>query len=167
MSAVGGSYQKVSRALGFVTLFLSASLLTPNAAAGQGSSEFGVRGGYDFQVDSWTAGAQLRLPLLGSPFMLIPGGDLVFEDVGTGWQLTGDGAVEVGGVYFGGGYTLLHRAFILDDDLSTEGGTSLFVGLIGDRSRESARPGVEARWSFVDGETALRLMVSLNVPMGG
>ena len=94
----------------------------------------------------------------------------MFEDSGTGWQFTTDVAFPLGvveNVYLGGGYTLLNRDFDGDGDLTSESGGGVFVGLLSDARRRGMRPGLEARWSFVDGETPFRLILSFNFPVGG
>lgn len=141
---------------------------------GAGPVEFGVRGGYDFEDEGGTAGAQLRFPLVPQ-LVLAPSFDVFFgDDAGSEWQLNADAAIRpgvLGGLYFGGGAAFLNRDFEpgdFDEDSETEVGFNLFVGLDGGRiSGSVVRPFVEGRWTSVDDYDAFRLAAGINVPISG
>lgn len=131
--------------------------------------QFGVRGGYDFEEDVGSAGAQLRIPVVAQ-LLVVPSADVFFGD-GASWQLNGDLALrpdDLAGVYGGVGVALLNRDDPEgpDDDRETEVGYNLFLGLESGRFRgTSVRPFVEARWTGVDDDVPFRLAAGFNVPI--
>lgn len=138
-----------------------------------GPIEFGVRGGYDFEEDGGTAGAQFRIPLVRQ-LAIVPSADVFFDESDTEWQINADAVVRpdaLAGLYFGAGAAFLNRDFDpldLDDDSETEVGFNLLVGLDGGRiSGSSLRPFVEGRWTTVEEYDAFRLNVGINVPVSG
>lgn len=143
------------------------------------AAQFGVRGGYDFEEDVGSAGAQLRIPVVPQ-LLLVPSADVFFGDGGdegggAEWQLNGDLALrpaELGGVYGGMGVAFLNRDGVEDedgeDDDGTEVGYNLFLGLESGRvGGTRLRPFVEARWTGVDDYTPFRLTAGFNVPISG
>lgn len=130
----------------------------------------GLRGGYDFDVEAWSAGAQIGVALRPR-LVLAPSGDLFFRDGRTDWQVNGDLVLRPrphGLIYGGGGVAAVHRASDgAEDEADTRVGANAFVGLStpGLRRRARVRPFVEARWTFVDGESPFRLAFGLNVPL--
>lgn len=140
------------------------------------SAQFGVRGGYDFEEDVGSAGAQLRIPLVPQ-LLLVPSADVFFgdddEDGGAAeWQLNGDLVLrpaELGGVYGGVGVAFMNRddpEDLDEDDEETEVGYNLLLGLESGRfGGTSLRPFVEARWTGVDDYLPFRLVAGFNVPI--
>ncbi|HEX8693484.1 MAG TPA: hypothetical protein VF746_13765 [Longimicrobium sp.] len=140
-----------------------------------GPIEFGVRGGYDFEEEGGTAGAQFRIPLVRQ-LAIVPSADVFFDDdeSASEWQINADAVLRpdaLAGLYFGAGAAFLNRDFDLGDleeDSDTEVGFNLLVGLDGGRiSGSSLRPFVEGRWTNVDDYDAFRLNVGINVPISG
>jgi hypothetical protein len=140
---------------------------------GAGPVEFGIRGGYDFEEDVGTAGAQVRIPLVRG-LAIVPSADVFFEDSPSDWQLNLDAVVRppsLAGLYFGVGAGFLSRDFDeldLDDDTETEVGLNLLAGIEGGRvGGTTVRPFAEGRWTNVDDYEAFRLAVGINVPISG
>ncbi|HEX6925676.1 MAG TPA: hypothetical protein VF167_09600 [Longimicrobiaceae bacterium] len=137
---------------------------------GEAPVEFGVRGGYDFDAEVGSAGAQLRIPLVRQ-LLVVPSGDVFFaeEDEGTSWQLNADLVVrpdELGGFYGGAGAAFLRADFDADDEREVEAGYNLFVGLEGGRLLSTrVRPFAEARWSSVEDLEPFRLVAGINTPV--
>ena len=133
-------------------------------------AQFGVRGGYDFDADVGTAGAQLRVPL-AQGLALAPSADVFFNDSPTEWQINADLLLRpaaLGGLYGGFGAAFLNRDFELEDDSDTEVGLNLILGLESGRIRNtSVRPFVEGRWTTVEDYDAFRLAAGINVPISG
>lgn len=129
--------------------------------------EFGVRGGYDFDADVGSAGAQLRLPLIRQ-LLVVPSGDVFFADEGEGtdWQLNADLVArpdELGGVYGGIGAAFLQTDFDADGDQEVEAGYNLLGGIEGSALFGTrVRPFAEARWTFVDEVDPFRLVIGIN-----
>ncbi len=140
--------------------------------------EFGVRGGYDFDTNSGSLGADFRLPVgRRGLFALAPSGDLFFNSPGHDWQLNLDGELRAPmvGLYGGGGAALIRHAFGgplegpggpgLPSERETKAGWNLFAGL--EPSFAPIRPFVETRWTFQgDHYSAFRLTAGLHVPIG-
>jgi hypothetical protein len=120
-----------------------------------GYPEVGVRGGRDFSVDTWTAGAHLRIPF-GSMLELRPSADLALEDIGDDFQVNADLALRGARdqAYIGAGIGYVNRSFDSGRDSGT--GVNAFLGF-----KPIPRPGsqlyIEGRWTFVDSETIFRL----------
>lgn len=133
----------------------------------QPAPSLGVRGGYDFGGDLWSAGAQLRVPA-GRTLELIPSGDAFFAGGRTDWQLNADLALRLGprgGLYAGGGAGLLGRDPDGDGEASTALGPNVFAGIRFPGRRGDVRPFIEARWTFVEGEAPFRLTAGLGFPL--
>lgn len=132
--------------------------------------EFGVRGGYDFEVDGGMAGAQVRIPLVRQ-FMLVPSADVFFDDAVAEWQVNADAVVRpdgLGGLYGGAGVAFVNGDFDGDGDSGTEVGYNLLLGLDGGRvASTTLRPFVEGRWTDVESFDPFRLVVGVNVPITG
>ncbi|HYJ79597.1 MAG TPA: hypothetical protein VEW03_08365, partial [Longimicrobiaceae bacterium] len=135
-----------------------------------GPVEFGVRGGFDFEDEAGTAGAQFRIPVVRQ-LMLSPSADVFFDGSDSEWQINADLLVRpeaLAGVYFGAGAAFLNRDFELLDDAETEVGYNLIVGLDGGRFGGTIlRPFVEGRWTQVDEFDGFRLAAGFNVPISG
>jgi hypothetical protein len=132
--------------------------------------EFGVRGGYDFEDDVGSAGAQLRIPL-ARPLHLAPSADVYFGDARTDWQLNTDLVVRpalLGGVYAGIGGALVRRDFDDTGEQDTKAGYNLLVGLRSNRiAGTSVRPFAEARWTHTSDYSPFRLVAGIDVPISG
>lgn len=135
--------------------------------------QFGVRGGYDFQDDVGSGGAQVRVPLVPQ-LLLVPNADVFFDSDGGKWQLNTDVVLRpyaLAGVYGGVGLAFANRDFDtrdVDDDTETRAGFNLIVGLDGGRiSGSSVHPFVEGRWTHVDDYRPFRLVAGINVPISG
>lgn len=134
--------------------------------------EFGVRGGYDFESDVGSAGAQVRIPLIRQ-LLVVPSADVFFgEDrgeAGPQWQLNADAVVapdEFGGVYAGAGAAFADRDYDDDGDTEMKVGYNLLVGIHARPVFDTtARPFAEARWSGVDDFQPFRLVAGVNVPI--
>ena len=136
----------------------------------RGPVEFGIRGGYDFEDDQGSAGAQIRLPLVRQ-FALAPSFDVFFGDEGATWQFNADALLKpraLGGVYLGGGAAVLRREFDILDGEETKVGWNLLAGIDAGRvGNTSLRPFAEGRWTGVDDFTGFRLVAGFNVPISG
>ena len=125
--------------------------------------EVGVRSGRDFSVDTWTAGAHLRIPL-GSILEVRPSADLALEDIGDDFQINGDVALRGprDQAYIGAGVGYVNREF--DSGKDSGVGFNLFLGF-----KPIPRPGsqiyVEGRWTFVDKETIFRVAMGVAFPL--
>ena len=132
--------------------------------------EFGVRGGYDFDDEAGSAGAQLRIPL-ARPIHLAPSGDVYFGDARTDWQLNADLVVRpalLGGLYAGVGGALVRRDFDDTDERDTKAGYNLLVGLRSGRiAGTNVRPFAEARWTDAGDYSPFRLVAGIDVPISG
>lgn len=131
----------------------------------------GMRGGYDFELEAWSIGAQASIPF-ARRLAFLPSGDAFFGEDRTDWQLNADLAIRLGRagfLYTGGGLALLNRVYeeAGDADAETRTGANAFVGLQTPGRRLPFRPFVEARWTFVDGESPFRLAFGANVALGG
>jgi hypothetical protein len=133
------------------------------------SSELGLRPGYDFDIDAWSFGAQLRLALgPGGRIQIIPSGDLYFFDGNTDWQINVDAALrDRGAMYFGGGLAITNRDFTGTGDEDTKYGGNLLAGLKIRMRRSPVRPYIEGRWTFIEEENPFRLVVGLNFLLKG
>lgn len=136
----------------------------------RGAVEFGVRGGYDFDAEAGSAGAQLRIPLIRQ-LLVVPSGDVYFvdENEGADWQLNADLVAkpdELGGLYLGIGAAFMQLDLDGDDDEEVEAGYNLFAGIDGGSLlRTRLRPFAEARWSFVNEVEPFRLVAGINAPV--
>jgi len=135
------------------------------------AAQFGVRGGYDFDAEAGSAGAQFRVPVV-SQLLVLPSADVYFGSGGAEWQLNADLALrpdDLAGLYGGIGAALLNRdpdPDDLDDDDGTQVGFNLFVGMESGRIRGTrVRPFVEARWTGVNDDFPFRLVAGFNVPI--
>jgi hypothetical protein len=131
--------------------------------------EFGVRGGYDFDEEAGSAGAQLRIPL-AREIHLVPSGDVFFADSRTEWQLNADLTFRpdgLGGLYGGVGAAFVNRDFEPGSQ-DTRVGYNLLVGLSGGWfGGTTVQPFVEARWTDVEEYSPFRFVAGINVPVTG
>lgn len=130
----------------------------------------GLRGGYDFDADAWSLGAQARVPITRK-LQFVPSGDAFFGEGATNWQLNADlayGVGPLGGIYLGAGLAALNwdADGAGGDDRSTSVGANTFIGLQAPGIRLPVRPFVEARWTFVEDASPFRLAVGANFPLG-
>lgn len=120
-------------------------------------SHIGLRGGYNFDVEEGSLGAQLHLPL-SSSMELYPSFDYYFVNTGNLLGLSGDLKVRTPGtpLYFGGGIN------VLTGDGNSDTGFDLFGGF--EARYGVTHPFVEARALFHDG-SALQLLFGFNVTL--
>ena len=125
--------------------------------------EIGIRGGRDFSVDTWTAGAHLRIPF-GRALEFRPSADLALEDIGDDFQVNADLALRGprDQAYLGAGAGYVNRPF--DSGKRSATGVNAFIGF-----KPIPRPGsqiyIEGRWTFVDSETIFRLSMGVTIPL--
>ena len=123
------------------------------------SPEIGVRGGYDYDIDVWSAGGQFRLPIgRRGRLEIVPSGDAFFTEGEIDWQANADviyGPGRRGGLYFGGGMGYSNRPGI------TEQVVNRIVGL-----RLSERMYLENRWTNIDGRSLYRMVLGYNLGLG-
>ncbi len=128
----------------------------------------GARIGYDFDVDSWSLGGQLWLPIARGAVKFVPSGDIFFVDGGRYWQINADVALSGrGSTYYGGGLALTNMRFGENGARNTKVGYNLFVGQVIPLARWPLRPFLEGRWTFVEGENPFRLLVGFTLSPGG
>jgi hypothetical protein len=127
----------------------------PGSARVRATPEVGLRLGRDFSVDSWTAGAHIRVPL-GGTLELRPSGDLSLDSPGDDYQLNADLAIRGprDQAYIGAGAGWVHRDF--DSGKESATGINVFLGF-----KPFPRPGsqlyLEGRWTRVDSESVFRI----------
>lgn len=124
----------------------------------------GVRGGFQFTVQAWSLGADVRLPLRGR-LGLLASGDYFLAEIGSPWQMNLDAVLHVGGTgtgYVGAGVAVAHRAVGVASDEMTAG-LNLLVGLEPPRlrARTPLRPFLETRWTVVEGRSPIHLVFGL------
>jgi len=131
---------------------------------------FGVRGGYDFEDNQASAGAQIRVPVVHQ-FAVAPSFDVFLGEEGAQWQFNGDGIIKpdmLGGVYVGGGAAVLRREFDITEGEETKLGWNALVGIDAQRiGGSSLRPFAEGRWTGVGDFSSFRIVAGFNVPISG
>lgn len=135
-------------------------------ALGAPTTAVGLRGGYDFVVDRWSVGAQLRLPV-ARRLAFVPSGDVFLGDSATDWQLNADLTVPLRGLYLGGGIGLLRADDRDTGERRTRAAPNLLAGLEPRALGGAVRPFVEGRWTFVDDGARFRLVGGVGFPIGG
>ena len=133
---------------------------------GAPTTAVGLRGGYDFTVDRWSVGAQLRLAV-AQRLAFVPSGDVFLGDSATDWQLNADLTVPLRGLYLGGGIGLLRADNRETGERGTRAAPNLLVGLEPRSRSGSVRPFIEGRWTFVDDGARSRLVGGVSIPIGG
>jgi len=120
-------------------------------------SHFGVRGGYNFDMEEGSIGAQLHLPL-SSSIELYPSFDYYFVNTGNLVGFSGDLKFRTPGtpLYFGGGLNVLSGGGNSDTGFDLLGGFETRYG--------QTHPFVEARALIHDG-SSLQLLFGLNVTL--
>ena len=120
-------------------------------------SHFGVRGGYNFDMEEGSIGAQLHLPL-SSSIELYPSFDYYFVNTGNLVGFSGDLKFRTPGapLYFGGGVHVLSGGGNSDTGFDLLGGFETRYG--------QTHPFVEARALIHDG-SSLQLLFGLNVTL--
>jgi hypothetical protein len=120
-------------------------------------AHFGLRGGYNFDIEEGSLGAQLHMPL-SSSIELYPSFDYYFVNTGNLLGISGDLKFRTPGapLYFGGGLN------VLTGDGNSDTGFDLFGGL--ETRYGQTHPFVEARALFHD-SSALQLLFGLNVTL--
>ena len=144
----------IRRILTAVALLVCAAGVTRSDAQ---RSHFGVRGGYNFDLDEGSIGAQLHMPL-SSSIELYPSFDYYFVNTGNLLGISGDLKFRTPGapLYVGGGLN------VLTGDGNSDTGFDLFGGL--ETRYGQTHPFVEARALFHD-SSALQLLFGLNVTL--
>lgn len=131
------------------------------------AAELGVRGGRDFDAESWMLGMQFRMPLAARGWIqLMPSADLIFLEESTAWQVNVDANVELlpaGMLYGGGGLAILSTE--VDEDMERVTGWNLHLGVKPQVYAVRVRPYIEGRWSIIEDESRFRLVLGLNVPL--
>jgi len=137
---------------------------------GRDAVVFGVRGGFDFEDDQASAGAQIRVPVVHQ-FAVAPSFDVFLGDEGANWQFNADGIIKpdmLGGLYIGGGAAVLRREFDPVEGEETKLGWNALVGIDAQRIADtSLRPFAEGRWTGVGDFSSFRLVAGFNVPISG
>ena len=123
------------------------------------SPQLGLRGGYDYDIDVWSAGGQARWPFgrRGS-YQLVPSGDVFFAAGAADWQGNADVIFSPGprgGFYFGFGLGYSSRAV---------DGAQVFNRLVG--LNLARRLYMEGRWTNIAGKNIFRLAVGYNLSFG-
>ena len=123
--------------------------------------EIGVRGGYDFHVDHFSLGGQLRVPTRALELLL--SADTYIQPGTNPYQLNADVVLRLGplrSLYAGGGVGYLHNAV-------SDVGPNIVVGLEPPRRRRSAiRPYAEGRLTFLDAAKPFRFVFGVNLVLG-
>jgi hypothetical protein len=123
----------------------------------------GVRAGYDFDLRDFSLGAQAQLPV-SRLLRFVPSGDVYLGDETT-WQLNADLALSLLVFRAGGGLALVDGARTTGGD--AELGLNLFAGIQSAGLRGTRiRPFAEARWTFIEDATPVRIVAGVNVPVG-
>ncbi len=160
-------------------MFLTILLVSASAAnafrpgmsgnASRSSDQLGIRAGYDFEVDVWSVGGQLRFPARpGGALQLITSSDLFFVEGRKDWQINLDTAIqERGGAYYGGGLAFANRDFRGNGEHDFKTGGNLLLGMVVRLRHSSTQPYLEGRWTFIEGERLFRLVAGLNFTFGG
>ena len=144
----------IRRILTVVALLAGAAGVTPVEAQ---RSHFGVRGGYNFDIEEGSIGAQLHLPM-SSSIELYPSFDYYFVNTGNLLGISGDLKFRAPGgpLYFGGGVN------VLTGEGNSDTGFDLFGGF--ETRYGQTHPFVEARALFHD-SSSLQLLFGLNVTL--
>lgn len=125
--------------------------------------QLGPRAGYDYDGDTYSAGAQLRVPIWRrSRFTLTPSADLYNDGTRTDWQANLDLLMAPGprgGIYAGLGFAWVEAA------TGRERAINQVIGLQIPLGRGPLRSYVEARWTELDRKTVFRLVVGVNVAL--
>lgn len=132
--------------------------------------EIGFRAGYGWDLDAWSLGAQLRLPITRE-VEIIPSADYELVDWATLAQANLDVAILPGrrrSFYFGGGAAFMHENLGGATDATTRVRPNVFAGFTFGRARRATvRPFAEARWTFLEGnESEGRVVFGLNAALG-
>jgi hypothetical protein len=126
-----------------------------------GPPEIGVRAGYDFRVDHFSLGGQLRVP--ARTLELLLSGDTYIEPGTNPYQLNADLVLRFGPLrplYAGGGVGYFHNA-------AGDVGPNIVVGIEPRRrARSPIRPYAEGRWTFLDAATPFRFVFGVNLVLG-
>ena len=124
---------------------------------------FGIRGGYDIDGKLWNYGVQVRIPVDWS-LQFAPSVEAFTVANTTTYQGNVDFIAlgRKGAFYVGGGV-----AAIKSPGTDTKFGMNVFPGIdFGGFFDTPVKPFVEARWTFSDGKSPLRLSFGLNYPFG-
>lgn len=173
-NCVPGTPSRRPRGIALGLLLAASAMALPLRSAeaqrrNQPSPEAGLRGGFEFKNDDWSAGAQLRFPLArGSE--LIPSGDWIFRS-GTNFRLNLDLAVPLmprGGFYGGGGLGVDFTDRAVSSGLATTYGGNLMLGVAPYKSgRHGLHWFAEGRWFLKNGPNLFTLVIGLNARLGG
>lgn len=126
--------------------------------------ELGLRGGYDYDGDTYSAGGQLRIPLWRrSRFVLAPSGDIYNDGNRTDWQANVDLLMSPGpggGLYAGLGF-----GWVEDGRPQRERAVNQVAGLTRPLGRGAGQVYLEARWTALNRKTAFRLVFGVNIAL--
>ena len=125
--------------------------------------EAGVRTGYDWGLEAWSLGGQVRV-LIVPGLYLIPSGDYYLRSPGAPWQLNLDLAFRVGwygGLYGGAGLAVAHRTV---GSGRTQTGLNAFLGFTPPRlGRRTVWPFVEGRWLLIQNQSPFSVLAGINI----
>jgi hypothetical protein len=123
--------------------------------------ELGVRAGYDFHVDHFSLGGQVRVP--ARVLELLLSADTYIQPGTNPYQLNADLVLRLGplrSLYAGGGVGYLHNA-------ASDVGPNIVVGIDPRRrGRSHIRPYAEGRWTVLDAATPFRFVFGVNLVLG-
>jgi hypothetical protein len=144
----------IRRILTAVALLVCAAGVTRATAQ---RSHFGLHGGYNFDIEEGSIGAQLHLPLTSS-IELYPSFDYYFVNSGSLLGFSGDLKFRTPGtpLYFGGGLNVLHSSGNSDTGFDLFGGFETRYG--------QTHPYVEGRALFHNG-SAFQVLFGINVTL--
>jgi hypothetical protein len=125
----------------------------------------GIRALYDFGINDFGVGAHVQVPV-GRILRVAPSAEVYFGDETT-WQMNADAVISLLLLRAGGGLAVVDGARVADADQGVETGLNLFAGIQLQRLRAAFRPFADARWTFLGGETAFRLVAGVNIPLAG
>jgi hypothetical protein len=129
------------------------------------SPAVGVRGLYDFGTNDFGIGAHVQVPV-GWVLRVAPSAEVYFGPETT-WQMNADAVVSLLLLRAGAGLAVVDGARVAGADDGVETGLNLFAGIQSPRIRAAFRPFADARWTFLGGETAFRLVAGVNIPLAG
>ena len=128
----------------------------------------GIRGGYDYDAERWSAGGQIRVPLGWRGLQVIPSGDVFFLHRDTVWQGNVDVALRPGGrgrMYAGGGLAVTDM-YGDGSDEKVSMGYNLMIGSPLSLRGLPIRMYLEARWTYVNDRSPFRVAIGLSWPLG-
>lgn len=165
LGCVGAATVFLTRDLSGQVTPLRVSSPVPLEAVSPLAAEAGAHAGYDFGLEAWSLGGQLRLPIVPG-FHLVAGGDYYLRSPGSLWQLNFDAAFRLGaygGLYGGAGLGVAHRGI---GSGRAETGLDVLAGFAPPRVRRRApRPFIEARWLLLQNRSPFAVQLGFNLPL--